>query len=409
MRTTHSFVRFLLAAFLVSVARPFYGQEAGENRLDLLTFAQGATVVSVDGSDAELRVSDEQALYAIDGNPSKYVLTPKPGSSEARVELVYLLPAATTFDTFVIPSVHETPSPSQTFIKDVKVYGSVEGPDSGFELIAEATLATHESADELSTLSVMTEAPVRWVKVVLSQGIEVINEKTFFDFSEIIGYGLQDPVSMSNGFTGQWKGRGVKLSLTQDGPLVSGCYDGRGTLTGTVTGNMLRATGVGLDDGVQSLFVISVDAEGNLDGVRSTNGSPFRRYVGSPGNVDSGCDPPGEPVLGCGDTVYGINFDFDSANLRDESTPVIERLYEGLKSEESSEIVIEGHTSSEGTEAYNQQLSERRAQAVVDALVAMGIDSDRLTAAGLGELRPIADNGDESGRSLNRRVEIKCR
>jgi outer membrane protein OmpA-like peptidoglycan-associated protein len=69
---------------------------------------------------------------------------------------------------------------------------------------------------------------------------------------------------------------------------------------------------------------------------------------------------------------------------------------------ETGAILIEGHTSSEGTETYNQNLSERRAQAVVAALAARGRDVARLSAAGLGD-------ADESGRSLNRRVEIHCR
>jgi outer membrane protein OmpA-like peptidoglycan-associated protein len=70
--------------------------------------------------------------------------------------------------------------------------------------------------------------------------------------------------------------------------------------------------------------------------------------------------------------------------------------------------VIEGHTSSEGEDDYNLRLSERRAEAVVGDLVRRGLDRDRLRGVGIGERRPIAPNTDESGRSINRRVEIKC-
>ena len=83
-------------------------------------------------------------------------------------------------------------------------------------------------------------------------------------------------------------------------------------------------------------------------------------------------------------------------------------LFKGLSGDRSASIVIEGHTSSEGTNEYNQSLSERRAQAIVADLVKRGIDQKRLQAVGLGETRPIAPNTDESGRSLNRRVEVKC-
>ena len=70
--------------------------------------------------------------------------------------------------------------------------------------------------------------------------------------------------------------------------------------------------------------------------------------------------------------------------------------------------MIEGHTSSEGNEQYNQELSARRAQSVVEDLVRRGIDVARITTVGKGELEPIASNNDEAGRSLNRRVDVEC-
>jgi outer membrane protein OmpA-like peptidoglycan-associated protein len=119
------------------------------------------------------------------------------------------------------------------------------------------------------------------------------------------------------------------------------------------------------------------------------------------------CAQPAPPSLGCGSIVHGIAFDFDSANIRPESAAVLEELFRGLQAA-SGKILIEGHTSSEGTEEYNQRLSERRAQAVVTDLVRRGLAKDRVSAAGIGERRPIASNNDESGRSLNRRVEVQC-
>ena len=83
-------------------------------------------------------------------------------------------------------------------------------------------------------------------------------------------------------------------------------------------------------------------------------------------------------------------------------------LFDGLKADQSTAISIEGHTSSEGPTAYNQRLSERRAQAVVADLTQRGIAASRL-ALGIGEARPIASNNDENGRSLNRRVEVHCK
>jgi outer membrane protein OmpA-like peptidoglycan-associated protein len=84
-------------------------------------------------------------------------------------------------------------------------------------------------------------------------------------------------------------------------------------------------------------------------------------------------------------------------------------LYDGLKGDTSASINIEGHTSSEGTTAYNQTLSQNRANAVVADLVKRGISNKRIGALGVGEVRPIASNNDENGRAMNRRVEVVCK
>lgn len=380
-------------------------------RVDYLTFAQGAVPVSVGGAGATLGASFEMAIQATDGNPAGFGLTLKPGSSEMDTEFVYRLPAPTTFDRFAVPNVLETPSPSATFAREVEVQGSAMGPDQGYTLLASGTLATHRARGQMTELTVRSRTPVRWVKLRLKGGIQVLTPQTFFEFSEIIGNGTQQMPALADGFRGAWRGRGVLVELRQDGPVVSGCYDQDGELTGTVSGNILRATGVAAGSGVPSAFILGVSADGALFGVRSTNGGPFRLYTGEAAPAGRGpqCPSPPPVVLGCGSVIHGINFDFDSATIRPESEPVLAKLFEGLRNVPTESIAIEGHTSSEGSDAYNLGLSERRAQAVVADLVRRGIQASRLAAVGVGEKQPIASNNDESGRSLNRRVEIKCR
>ncbi|MCB1832791.1 MAG: OmpA family protein, partial [Geminicoccaceae bacterium] len=70
---------------------------------------------------------------------------------------------------------------------------------------------------------------------------------------------------------------------------------------------------------------------------------------------------------------------------------------------------VQGHTDSTGATDYNQGLSERRAQSVLDYLTGKGVEAERLTAVGFGENRPIASNDTEEGRAQNRRVEIHSR
>ena len=106
-------------------------------------------------------------------------------------------------------------------------------------------------------------------------------------------------------------------------------------------------------------------------------------------------------------TLQGVYFEFDKATLEPESRPALEDAARILIQNPAITVEIQGHTDSVGSAEYNQQLSERRAQAVVSYLLQdLGIEAGRLTARGYGESRPVADNDTEDGRGLNRRVEF---
>lgn len=401
----------LLRATFVVVCAHLPGAMAQEGqRADLLSFARGAVPAAIEGAALELGMGMHQALQLIDGDDRGFVLTPKPGGADTKMVLVYALPALTTFEVFVVPNVLETPSPSQTFVRTVAIAGSEKGPGGPFQELAEATLTTHAKKGGTTLIPATAATPVRWVRVTLEGGINIEREKTFLEFSEIIGYGVQEPVPLSHAFSGKWKGRGVKLELKQDGVRVSGCYDGEGDLKGTVSGNLLHATGETRKSGIPSTFVLSVGSNSEIVGVRSTNGAPFKLYNGdsSPG-LNTECSKRAVEPIGCGSVVHGIHFDFDSATIRPESARHLEALYDGLKSSTATAVAVIGHTSSEGSDAYNDKLSQRRAEAVAAAVIARGMEAKRVSAQGRGEKHPIAENTSEAGRSLNRRVEIECR
>lgn len=375
---------------------------------DLLSFAQGAIPVRVE-ADPSSRVTLEHAILAIDGSDAVRVVT---GAVPPNTKLafVYALPAPTVFERLAVPSVRETPSPRQTFIREVAVYGSATSATEGFVKLASATLSAHERPGLQTELVLHRRDAVRWVRLELAHGLEAPGPQVWLEFSEIIGQGRQDEAPLDTGFSGQWKGRGLALVLDQAGAAVAGCYDRQGKLEGSVVGRVLHATGREPRTGVASSFIASLGEKGTVQVLRSTNGAPFKHYVGERGAPRPlpACNAPTAPTLGCDSVIHGIQFDFDSATLRPSSAAVLDSLHQGLAAARSARVVIEGHTSSEGEESYNRSLSQRRARAVVDELVRRGLAADRLTASGAGESRPIAPNDDEAGRSLNRRVEVRC-
>ncbi len=105
--------------------------------------------------------------------------------------------------------------------------------------------------------------------------------------------------------------------------------------------------------------------------------------------------------------LNNIFFDFDKSTLRSESTAELDRVVKMLNNIPTLKIEISGHTDNLGSDEYNQKLSENRAKAVVDYLIAKGIAKDRLTFKGYGESQPISDNTTDEGRQLNRRTEFK--
>lgn len=133
----------------------------------------------------------------------------------------------------------------------------------------------------------------------------------------------------------------------------------------------------------------------------SHNGCPLPVYPDSA--------PAVEPVAEMSEPIrveLDVKFDFDKSVVKEGSYGDIQSLAEFMKQYPQTSTVVEGHTDSIGSDAYNQGLSERRANAVRDLLVNQyGVSGDRVSSVGYGESRPVADNGTDEGRAVNRRVE----
>jgi OmpA-OmpF porin, OOP family len=112
---------------------------------------------------------------------------------------------------------------------------------------------------------------------------------------------------------------------------------------------------------------------------------------------------------GCSRTLVrlqDVHFAFDSAQLTSEAKSILDAAVPVINGNPSDTISVEGHTDSTGSDAYNSQLSQRRARAVAEYLAAHGVSSSRLRPVGMGESHPVASNDTREGRALNRRVEV---
>ena len=107
--------------------------------------------------------------------------------------------------------------------------------------------------------------------------------------------------------------------------------------------------------------------------------------------------------------VSKVNFDIGTANLTAAARGVLDAIAEDLGQASSVLVTVEGHTDNSGSIAFNSQLSQQRADAVVQYLISKGISAERLTAQGFGPRRPLATNTTPEGRSENRRVEFSLR
>ena len=155
-----------------------------------------------------------------------------------------------------------------------------------------------------------------------------------------------------------------------------------------------------------------------LFAVACANGRPKCYMAGENQTCDAPPPPPPPapvapapappPADTCGRIVLrGVNFEFDKSNIDAASAGVLDVAAEQLQSCPNVRVAVDGYTDSIGTDAYNQGLSERRANAVMGHLVDRGVSASRLTATGYGETNPVASNDTAEGRALNRRVELK--
>jgi outer membrane protein OmpA-like peptidoglycan-associated protein len=301
--------------------------------------------------------------------------------------------------------------------KDVVVEVSDTSAETGFTLIAAVALA--DKADRQS-FPVASETPGRWVRLTVRNNHGAADYIELLDFR---GYGKQLTQTPFANASGTYETDYGRFHLKHEGTSVTGCYeyDG-GLLTGGLEGRVMKFTwreNGGPDDQGPALMVFSADGK-SMRGIWGTKGSDRMTgtWDGTKVSSEVGSCPHWSSEGGVekrmkdelaefGRTrVYGINFDTDSDVIREESKPTLDKIVAVMNAEPTWSLSVEGHTDSSGGDAYNQELSQKRAESVKRYLVNAGIADKRLKAAGFGVSKPVADNGTAGGRAQNRRVEL---
>lgn len=217
-----------------------------------------------------------------------------------------------------------------------------------------------------------------------------------------------------------------KTSVTYEGRVTTMDY---GTLEGTPPGelkiyrNYLNAAkqlgGRQLNEGFDAsspiglstgdhLFTLSSAAQPPIAVLNITNAYNYRLTIVEPQVMDQSvkAGQMAEQIKKTGVAMLHIKFDTGKAELKDDGRTVVQEIATLLKGDPALKLAIQGHTDNVGSAKSNQQLSLARAQAVMKAVVAQGVDAKRLSAAGYGADKPVADNTTEAGRAQNRRVDL---
>jgi OOP family OmpA-OmpF porin len=205
---------------------------------------------------------------------------------------------------------------------------------------------------------------------------------------------------------------GVKVDSTGC-PLDSdgdGVYDGIDECPGTPAGIRVDRSGCPLDSDGDGVYDDLDECPDTPKGVRvNQKGCPMDSD--GDGVIDTLDRCPQTPK-GASVNEYGcwvckdVNFDFDKWNIKPEYYPNLDMQVDLLKRNPDMTVEIQGHTDNIGPKEYNQGLSERRANAVMNYLVKKGIAKERLSAKGYGFSAPLASNETKEGRAKNRRVQF---
>jgi OmpA-OmpF porin, OOP family len=387
---------------------------------DLLAFASGTTF-AIKPPEHLKDTSYWGALGLIDEVRTHFAGWAMDGGGEAiNASMVLEMPAQTTLKTLVFDTGE---ADEKTSAKDIVVEISDVSATAGFEQVLAITLA--DKTDE-QVFELQKQIPGRWLRLTVKSNY---GSTQLTEIMELSGYGDQVAPTSVGSISGTYKSTYGSFHIKQDGTSVRGCYEyNNGLFDGGIDGRVIKMTwSQGKDNdrhGGPAVMIVSEDGKRFVGAFAGENfatsgyagewdGEKISDKVGNcPQAPDLDKENAAKDTIGSDlkekgrATVYGINFDFNSDVIRQESKPTLDQIAALLKENPDWKMTVEGHTDNLGGQQFNQSLSERRAAAVVNYLTSAGIQESRLTSAGFGYSKPIANNNTEFGRGQNRRVEL---
>ena len=297
--------------------------------------------------------------------------------------------------------------------KDIVVELSDDGPTEGFMEITSLSLVDRE---DNQSFPVTVDKSGKWVRLTIKNNHGSPEYSELMDFR---AYGEQLTRTPIADVSGTYATNYNDFHLRQEGTSVTGCYEyDEGVLNGGIEDRIMKFTWIEPGQKGPAVMIFTSDGkkffglwwyEGREDSQGGIwNGTKKSEDVGGCPHWGGGIqEQMTAELLEYGRVrLYGINFDYDSDVIRAESKPTLDKIVAMLKSELTMQLIIEGHTDSDGTTEHNQILSQKRAESVKSYLVSAGISSSRLFTEGYGESTPVAPNTTATGKAQNRRVEL---
>ncbi|MGE5236241.1 MAG: OmpA family protein [Acidobacteriota bacterium] len=293
--------------------------------------------------------------------------------------------------------------------KHVEILASLTSADAGYTPV----VALDAAKGGRREVALPKAVNARWLKFVVTSNW---GNPDYTEIMELEAYGRPVGPAPKVDVAGVYNTSYGLMRIEQDGARLAGCYGSSGgQLSGNLNGRVMELEWRE-DEGkrIGTAVMVAADDGGTLNGVWFENGALHGEWSGE--RAAPGQQPECAIVRGGGLTarlaeggravLYGVYFDSDSATLKSESEPTLEEVAAVLTSEPDLKLLVGGYTDATNTDAYNLQLSQKRAEAVVAWLVAHGVAAPRLSAKGFGKAQPVADNKTAAGRALNRRVEL---